>query len=455
MQLHVSVRRLSGVVPPFLGSLMLAVAGPVLAGEQELEQAPAPGAAQEITSPLERTFAAPARKQSLFPSITKALDELPPFLADTEFEARFRTYYLRKDRTLDELSEAWAMGGSVHYQSGWLADSFALEAELFTSQPIVADEDRGDSFLLEPVQEGYTVVGVANAKLRHSGVVLTGYRQVLSLPYVNRNDSRMTPNTFEALTIAKDEGTFRFSTGYVWRIKRRNQDEFVDMAEAVGVDRERGLAYLGLLYQPGDHFHVGASVGVVPDVLMGLYSEAVYAASVTQNVEVRAEGQLTYQQTLGKQLLAVDPFQTWNLGVRFSTSWQGWVARLGASLTSDQNFILSPYGSNPSYVDLMQRTFNRADEKALLVSLSYDFGQIGAPGLSTILNFVQGWQGVVLEGPREATEIDLTVDYRVPARYRIFEGLWLRVRGSWLHVEGRNQDGSDVRVILRYEFPIL
>jgi hypothetical protein len=265
----------------------------------------------------------------------------------------------------------------------------------------------------------------------------------------------MTPNTFEALTVAKDEGPFRFSTGYIWRIKRRRQDEFIDMGEAVGVDRKRGLAYLGLLYQPGEHFHVGASAGVVPDVFMGLYSEVVYATSVTKDIEMRAEGQLTYEQTVGKELLSVNPFKTWNIGLRLSTSWKGWVARLGASITGDQSIILNPYGSNPSYVDLMQRTFNRADEKALLVSLSYDFSRIGAPGLSTILNFAQGWQGVELEGPRNATEIDLTVDYRVPARYRIFEGLWLRVRASWLHVEGRNQDGSDVRVILRYEFPIL
>ena len=103
----------------------------------------------------------------------------------------------------------------------------------------------------------------------------------------------------------------------------------------------------------------------------------------------------------------------------------------------------------------MQRTFNRADEKALLLSLSYDFSQIGAPGLSTILNFAQGWDGREFEGPRKASEIDLTVDYRVPTRHKIFQGLWLRVRGSWLHVEGRERDGSDVRVILRYEFPIL
>ncbi len=84
------------------------------------------------------------------------------------------------------------MGGSVYYRSGWLADFLSLEAEFFTSQPIIAPESRGGTLLLAPKQEGYSVVGVANAKLRYKGVVLTGYRQTLGLPYVNKSDIRMT-----------------------------------------------------------------------------------------------------------------------------------------------------------------------------------------------------------------------------------------------------------------------
>jgi len=425
------------------------------AGEQELEEAPAPAAVEEITSALERTFSAPARKESLFPSLTRALDKLPPFFADTEFEARYRTYYLRKDRTVGLLSEAWAMGGSVHYKSGWFAKLFALEAEFFTSQPIVAPDDRGGTFLLAPVQDGYAVIGVANAKLRHSGFVLTGYRQSLSLPYVNRSDSRMTPNTFEALMLEKSEGSFRFNTGYIWRIKPKFSDEFINMAEAVGVDRKRGLVYAGFLYQPIEYFSVGTSVGIVPDLMMGLYGESAYTTSLTESVELRAEGQLTYQQSIGDELLFNSSFERWNLGFRLSSSWKGWIARLGASITGDQGIILSPYGSNPSYVDLMQRTFNRADEKALLVSLSYDFSDIGVPGLSAIVNFARGWQGIGFDGRRDASEIDFTVDYRFQGKFKVFQGMWLRARASWLSVEGRDQDGSDVRFIVRYAFPIL
>ena len=52
---------------------------------------------------------------------------------------------------------------------------------------------------------------------------------------------------------------------------------------------------------------------------------------------------------------------------------------------------MSPYGSNPSYVDLMQRTFTGADEKAVLLSFSYDFSRLGASGLSAIVNYVEAW----------------------------------------------------------------
>ena len=155
----------------------------------------------------------PAQRPPLVPWLSKPLEKLPPFFADTRLEARFRTYYLRHDRTNGVLSEAWAMGGSIYYRSGWLADLFAAELEGFTSQPIVAPEDRDGTELLAPGQKGYSVLGIANGRFRYKGLVLTGGRQYLDLPYVNRDDNRMTPNTFEAITLEKPEGRINFVIG--------------------------------------------------------------------------------------------------------------------------------------------------------------------------------------------------------------------------------------------------
>ena len=139
--------------------------------------------------------------------------------------------------------------------------------------------------------------------------------------------------------------------------------------------------------------------------------------------------------------------------IRTSASYAGAVFRLGLSFTGPDAPIVNPYGTNPSYVDLMQRTFNAEDEKALLASLSYDFSGLGADGLSAIVNFVAAFDGKEFGDRRDAQEVDLTIDYRIQKGW--LESFWLRLRGSWLHEQRMEQNGTDVRVILRYDFPVI
>jgi hypothetical protein len=388
-----------------------------------------------------------------FPWLQQRLQKLPPFFADTRLEARFRTYYLRDDQPTGELSEAWAMGGSIYYRSGWLKDLFAVELEGFTSQPIVAPDDRDGTLLLAPGQEGYSALGIANGKLRYKGIVLTGYRQYLDLPYVNRQDNRMTPNTFEAITLTKPQGDFRFSTGYAWKIKLRNSDEFVSFTEAVGAEKDRGNAHAGALWEPNENFHFGAIVGVVPDLLVGVYGDMAIARDFANGWAARLEGQYSYQSEIGEDLLGDAFDDAWNLGIRTSASHSGAVFRLGFGITGPNDSVIDDFGSSPSYVDLMQESFGRPHEKALLASASYDFAGLGVDGLSAIMNFVAGFDGVS-DGVRgDAQEIDVTIDYRVKKGF--LNSLWLRVRGSWLNLESADRNGTEIRVILRYDFPVI
>ena len=438
---------------PILVLVAQILAWPASAAERELDEAPAPGSAGEIETPMKRVFEGVRERGPLFGWLRQQLEGLPPFLADSQLDVRYRSFYLRQDRTSGSIGEAWAMGGSLRYRSGWLADFFAVEAEGFTSQPIVAPKDRGDTLLLEPVQEGISVLGIANGKLRYGGVVLTGYRQYLDLPYVNRRDNRMIPNTFESITLAKPEGDLRFSTGYSWKIKTRSSDEFESFTESIGLDKDRGLAHGGAVWNPNENFHLGAIGGVVLDLYAGLYSEVSAAHDFENGLEARVDSQFTYQWDIGEDLLGPSLDNTWNLGVRTAASYAGVVFRLGVGITGSGSSIFGAYGTNPSYVDLMQRTFTRADEKALLASLSYDFSYLGVDGLTLIANFVAGFDGEQLGVRNDAQEVDVTLDYRIPEGW--FEGFWLRIRGSWLNEEKAGRDGSDIRVILRYDFPVI
>jgi hypothetical protein len=433
---------------------MLFATPSAFAGEQELEEAPAPTSIEEMTGALERAYPAPELRPSLFPWIGNQVQDLPPFLADTKLYLRYRSYYFRRDRTSGRLSEAWAMGGSLYYHSGWLKEFFAAELEGFTSQPIVAPNDRPGSLLLkEPDQRGYTVLGVANGKLRHRDFVLSGYRQKLHLPFLNQQDSRMTPNTFEAARFAKEEGPLRFAGGYAWKFKRRNGDDFVSFSKEVGVSKTRGAAFGSLTWEPNENFHIGASGFVVPDILATAYTETAYDLNLFDTVDLRLDAQFTHQHTVGKEFLAGPGFDTWNFGLRTSAGWGGALLQLAFAITGDERRIESFYGSNPSYIGLMQRTFNQADEKALLVSLAYNFSRFGIPDLSANANFAQGWDGVVAGARGDAREIDFTLDYRVGRGW--LESLWLRLRASWLDEEAAPHDGTDFRVILRYELPVI
>jgi hypothetical protein len=423
------------------------------AAERELDEGAAPGSVEEIETPIERVTPKVEKKRPFFPRMRERIQDLPPFFADTTFEARYRTYYLRQDRSNDTLSEAWAMGGSIYYRSGWLEEIFAIEAEGFTSQPVVAERSKRGTGLLEPVQNGYSVLAIANAKIRYAGLELRGFRQYLDLPYVNRRDNRMTPNTFESLVLQRSEGRLRFSGGYSWRVKLRASDEFESFTKALGLGRNRGLWHAGAVLSPVEGFDIGAVAAGVPDLFMGFYGESDIAGDLGGGLGVRLDSQFTYQAEHGDDLLGDALDDSWNVGLRASTSYGNAVGRLGVSVTSSEAPIVSLFGTSPSYVSLMQRTFTAEDEKALLASVSYDFSGLGATGLSAIVNFVAAFDGERRGETRDARTLDLTLDYR-PTDGSL-RGFWLRLRGSWLDEDSAEQDGFDLRAIVRYDFPVI
>ena len=119
-----------------------------------------------------------------------------------------RSYYLDKQRNDAPDSLAWTLGGNLAYQSGLLRDRLSLGAVVYTSQKLHGPADKGGTGLLRPVQEAFTVLGEAHVNARLTEQVEAQlYRQTFNLPYVNRNDSRMAPNTFPAMAKRADQRT--------------------------------------------------------------------------------------------------------------------------------------------------------------------------------------------------------------------------------------------------------
>ena len=144
---------------------------PSLAQESVLDEGPMPGTVQELVDPFRKPFEKPLPLPWLLPRLRRTLRDTlrwkeiteQPFFRDSALSLKLRTFYYNRDTDKadadDSHNEAWALGGSLAYQSGWYKDFLSIGAEVFTSQKLYGPRDRDGTLLLRPGQKEYTVLG--------------------------------------------------------------------------------------------------------------------------------------------------------------------------------------------------------------------------------------------------------------------------------------------------------
>lgn len=454
-----SSSRLSRLASALAFALVL-VSGPgaFAADESTLLDEPPPRTVQEDSGALARAFEdPPPRDPALFPRIQQSLAELPPFLRDTELGVDFRTYYFRRRSIANRDSEAAAMGGTIRYRSGWLLDGLQVGAALFTSQRLYGPRSRGGTGLLKPVQNAYTVFGEAFARIKAFDQQLTGYRQPLGLPYLNGNDGRMTPNTFDGVTLEGGVGPVRYAAGHLFEIKRRNDDRFISFSEAAAANGgKKELSFVGVQLEPLEGLELGATNLYVEDTLNTAYTEVELTRGDPIGWGFRLGWQFTHQRSVGNDRLTGEDFDTWVVGGRAEVGYRDALFSVAVSVTDDDERIRNPWGSYPGYLGMMQRNFNEANEKAWGVGTSCYLGLIGLPELSLALRYTEGYDAIEARTGRnlgDRREFNSTLDYRL--REGSLRGLWLRARFAWGRADAGRRDSLEARIVLRYEFQLL
>jgi len=429
------------------------------ADESVLIEEPPPKSVLEESGPLNRAFEDPPEPEPvLFPRLKDRLADLPPVFRDTELSLEVRNYYFRRRLNDNRDQEALTTGGWLKYRSGWLADHIQLGATLFTSQKILGPKRRDGTLLLQPRQRSYTVVGESFLRLKAAGHELTGYRHRIDLPYLNGNDSRMSPNTVEGVSLIRRHERLAYSIGHLLQIKRRNDDHFVSFSEVAGVPgaSSNGLSFAGLRINPIAGFHLGAVNQFVKDTFNTVYVETEWVKQAEGSWDIQAATQFTHQRSVGDNRLIGRHFETWVWGAKLATSWKDATLSIAVSVTDDDARIRNPFGSYPGYLGMMQRNFNDANEKAWGFGASMYFGAIGVPDLSLAIRYAEGYDRQLAGTGRDLgdrRELNATTDYRL--RYGPLRGFWLRARFGWGQVDGARRDSFEGRLILRYEFRLL
>jgi hypothetical protein len=249
--------------------------------------------ASEIKGSLGKTFEKIKKRPPLFSSLKDNLETLPPFWRDTHLSAKFRSYYFDRNREQLQDSQAWTYGGSLEYKSGWWHDFLQIGASVYTSQKIMGSENKDGTLLLKPDQHGFAVLGEAYllGRLPHD-IELKVFRQTLDLPYLNKQDSRMSPNTFEAYMLTQSNSSLQWVAGYVRKMKIRNSDEFEYMSQAAGFNNtHKGLALFGAHYSLTENTDIGAVNFFTEDYMNTFYTEANHVFFPENKIPVHASFQ--------------------------------------------------------------------------------------------------------------------------------------------------------------------
>jgi hypothetical protein len=447
-------------------AMLLCASVSVLAQEYIRDTEPIPESVDQVVTPMEHAFKEMPKIPRFFPWLKEQLKDTPTFFRDTMLNLNFRTYYFYRDNypgSSPQINEAWALGGALSYRSGWFLDHFGMGVVLYTSQPLYAPDDRDGTLLLKPGQEGYTVVGqlYARVKLIEDNFINL-YRYEYNTPFINKNDNRMTPNTFEGYTFTGayggKDGTprFNYGFGFIDRIKLRNADRFISMSEAAGAEVNRGVVTGG-----GRVSYKGLTFGAInyysSDIINIFYTEGSYKLPVTDRLGLLFSAQYADQRSVGEDLLNGYSFKTNQVGVRSDIGYGGAILTLGYTHTSRGADMQSPWSGYPGYTSVQVQDFNRAGENAFMAKLSYDFTRLGLEGVAAYVLFVHGWSRVdpsTKDPVPNENEFDADLQWRPP--WRFLKGLWLRVRYANVrqYQEPKNRL-NDFRVIVNYDFPLL
>ena len=395
-------------------------------------------------------------------------------LKDTKFEFNLRTYYFdRSDFSSDE-KQAWAIGGWAGFKTGYFLDHIAFGATGYLSEPLYAPDDRDGTTLLAPGQEGYEVLGEAYAEIRIiDGLTINVGRKGYDTPFINRNDSRMTPNTFEAIvlqgrvelekddtpttvvdpkdgpapapTAKKDLAVIKYGLGYFDQIKERNSDDFVSMARDAGADAERGVFSGGAIYEKGK-FSIGAIDYYSEDIINIAYAETKMELPFSPDFKPRLAAQFVDQRNTGDNLLQGNEFNSDQIGLKLEVPVQKLLFTAAFTTAWGDANLRAPWSGYPGYTSVQVQDFNRMGESAFLFRIGYDF-----PGVDGLSAYALAVFGTDPDGDTQYRQDEYDVNLQWAPKKNRLKGLSLRLRYGVVNQDGGGVDNlTDFRAICNY-----
>lgn len=372
---------------------------------------------------------------------------------DSETTLQFRSHYLNRDKSVAADSLAWAAGGWLAYRSGWAGDALRLGLTAHTSQKLHGPKDKDGTSLLLTGQRSYTVLGEAYGALKAEDHTLMAGRFLVNQYEVNPQDTRMSPRTFQGISLAGKAGGIDYFVARFDKMKARNWDSFETVASVAGAPAgvTEPMYLISLRGNPAKNLSLGFASYRVRDVLASTYADAIWLTPIDADTGLRLGGQYMRQGSTGDNLLTGAAFDTWIVGLKADLI-HGPLTLSAIAMKTDRGAAYRmPFGSWAGYTSRIINNFNRAGERVRAVDAVVDFASLGAPGLVLNMSATSGNDAINAAtgaGLSNNAEYNLTADYRFTAanRPQWARPLWLRAR--WGRFEQKL--GSVVDVTTEY-----
>ncbi len=418
----------------------------------------APTRLEQIETPLDAALSEekPEREGIRIGALNTTLKDQPAWLRNATLGFKVRAYDFKRVNQNDSINQAATLGGEFSMVTGEFAGSARIGLSYYYSGALDAPEDKGNTGLLTIDQQNLSTLGKAYVLVGdEKRLAARLYRQSLDLPFVNKHDSRMIPNTHEAYLLGRKSSGRDFVIGHITKMKKEDSEQFIPMSELAGaLNSNKGVSVAALKGKFDDKTTLGGFNYYGWDTFNTAYIETNWLSPFLSRFGATSSIQYTDQRSVGEALLG--DFDTHSTGLTISGGRDGRLLELAYTQTATGGLIRTPWGGSPLYNTMMLQNFQRAGEKSLRVGISLSGANKGQQAWSSFINVSHGWNAIHADSGAklpDVIEYDVTLDYKPDATHRT-NGLWVRLRGAYADFD----DGTarwNVRVILNYPVNIL
>lgn len=391
------------------------------------------------------------------------------FIKDASGSLYLRNFYIERNFDNPAISDvgSWSQAATLRLESGYTDTPIKVGVDILGQYAVRLNDHReyaADTVIPFDYTTGeqerdYGKIG-ATLKLQYKKSELKIGTLEPKLPVAFIDESRQLSTIYSgALFQSKDIKDLTVTAGYLNRINARNDDKYRKLSLYTGsptnLHESDGLGFVGLDYNFTPSISGAYWYGQLQDIYQQHYANLAYATNVGET-KIRLDGRYFYNSEVGDALYGKIDNQSYGLMTTINKGNHTFSTGVRKNNGKSNFPTLAGYVPQPYLHSWSLLGFVKPEELTWHVLYSYDFKDLGLPGLSTTLRYLHG-SHIYRAGFSDNTEIERSI----ALKYVIPEGKFKNLGLEMIHYNtntkygtGYNKGNSfqESRVILSYQY---